>query len=58
MLEHYKSWTGLKKQLEEALCDSLKGRVEYFPTRYHKVHNSYGRPLPVWMEKNRPAFHG
>lgn len=43
MLEHYKSWTGLKKQLEEALCDSLKGRVKYFLTRYHKVHNSYGR---------------
>ncbi len=43
MLAHYKSWNGLKKQLEASLCDSLKGRVAYFFTRYHKVHNSYGR---------------
>jgi len=25
------------------LCDGLKGRLTYFLTRYHKVHNSYGR---------------
>jgi len=25
------------------LCDGLRGRVTYFLTRYHQVHNSYGR---------------
>lgn len=42
-MKHYKSWLGLKKQLEERLCESLKNRVTYFLTRYHDVHNSYGR---------------
>ncbi len=41
--EHYKSWSGLKKQLTERLCDELQGRIDYFLTYYHKVHNSYGR---------------
>lgn len=40
---HYKSWSGLNKQLTENLCESLQGRVTYFLTRYHDVHNSYGR---------------
>lgn len=42
-MRHYKSWSGLKKQLTEQLCDSLKYRITYFLTRYHEVHNSYGR---------------
>lgn len=42
-MNHYKSWTGLNKQLSELLCDELKGHMSYFLTRYHKVHNSYGR---------------
>lgn len=42
-MEHYKSWSGLSKQLEDMLCDDLKGRVTYFLTRYHKAHDSYGR---------------
>ncbi len=25
------------------LCDELRGRVSYFLTRYHQVHNAYGR---------------
>ena len=40
---HYKSWSGLNKQLNECLCDSLKDRISYFLTRYHEVHDSYGR---------------
>lgn len=40
---HYKSWPGLRRQLEGFLCGALKGRVSYFLTRYHKVHDSYGR---------------
>lgn len=42
-MNHYKSWSGLNKQLNELLCDSLKNRISYFLTRYHEVHNSYGR---------------
>lgn len=43
IMEHYKSWTGLNKQLSETLCDELTDRITYFLTRYHDVHNSYGR---------------
>lgn len=39
----YKSWSGLNKQLSENLCDELKNRITFFLTRYHSVHNSYGR---------------
>lgn len=42
-MNHYKSWSGLNKQLSDLLCDELKERLSYFLTRYHKVHNSYGR---------------
>ncbi len=42
-MNHYQSWSKLNKQLSELLCDELKGRLSYFLTRYHKVHNSYGR---------------
>lgn len=43
MAHHYKSWSELNKQLSDLLCDEFKGRVSYFLTFYHKVHNSYGR---------------
>ena len=42
-MEHYKSWMGLNKLLKENICDSFKDRITYFLTKYHKVHNSYGR---------------
>ena len=42
-MDHYKSWSGLNKWLNECLCEELKGRITYFLTRYHKVHDSYGR---------------
>ena len=29
----YKSWGGLKKQMNDLLCDSLKGRITYFYTK-------------------------
>ena len=32
-----------EKQLTENLCDTLRGRITFFLTRYHDVHNSYGR---------------
>ena len=39
----FKSWGGLKKQLEDLLCDSLKGRISYFYTTYRRAHDHYGR---------------
>lgn len=42
-MKSYKSWRALKNQLEDLLCTELKGRVTYFLTRYHRVHDSYGR---------------
>lgn len=42
-MDKYKSWSGLKKQLNEGLCDEFKNRITFFLTRYHSVHDSYGR---------------
>ena len=42
-MEHYKSWAGLNKQLTGTLCDAYKEQITYFLTRYHDVHNAYGR---------------
>ena len=39
----YKSWSNLKKQMNDLLCDSLKDRITYFYTRYHKDSGSFGR---------------
>lgn len=39
----YQKWTKLKKQLEDFLCDSLKGRVAYHVTNYRKAHDQMGR---------------
>ena len=40
---HYKSWSGLKKRLEESVCAELSGRITYFLTYFNEVHNAYGR---------------
>lgn len=40
---HYKSWSGLKKQMTDNLCDTLRGRITFFLTQYHDVHNPYDR---------------
>lgn len=38
------SWSKTRKILEEEmLCDSLKGRVQYFLTQYHDAHDHHGR---------------
>lgn len=42
-MNHYKSWSMLNQQLSGLLCEELKNHLSYFLTRYHKVHNSYGR---------------
>ncbi len=55
-MDHYKSWAGLKKQLSDNLCDTLKNRVTYFLTRYHDVHNSYGRAAILLDGKELVCF--
>lgn len=55
-MTHYKSWSGLKKQLSETLCDTLINRVTYFLTRYHDVHNSYGRAAILLDGKEMVCF--
>jgi hypothetical protein len=36
-------WSQLRKQVEELLADSVKGRVELHSTGYHKFHDKDGR---------------
>ncbi|MBO5983326.1 MAG: hypothetical protein J6Q06_05630 [Clostridia bacterium] len=52
----YKSWSNLKKQLSELLCDSLKEKVSYFYTNYHNVHNVYGRATINYDKKELVEF--
>lgn len=40
---HFKSWSGVNKELEKLLADSLKGRISYFLTKYQSTHNCWGR---------------
>ena len=47
----YKSWSDLKKQMSDLLCYSLKGRISYFYTRYHKDRGSFGRAT-INLDKN------
>lgn len=55
-MEHYKSWGTLKKWLESNVCDELKGRVTFFLTRYHEVHNAYGRAFIRVDGEERAVF--
>ena len=39
-----KSWSDIRKTLEQdRLAPSLRGRVQYFITRYHEAHDDHGR---------------
>jgi hypothetical protein len=42
-MNHYKSWSDVRKRLDSLLCEKLKDRVDYFLTHYNKVHDAYGR---------------
>ncbi len=55
-MEHYKSWAGLNKWLNDCLCDPLQGRITYFLTRYHKVHDAYGRAAILLDGKELVCF--
>lgn len=38
------SWSGTRKRLEQdLLCDTLKGRLRYFITKYNNAHDESGR---------------
>ena len=52
----YKSWSGLKKQLESLLCDSLKDRISYFYTTYREVRKAYGRASINYDKKELASF--
>ncbi len=55
-MDHYKSWSGLYKWLNACLCEELKGRITYFLTRYHKVHDAYGRAAILLDGKELVCF--
>ena len=52
----YKSWSNLKKQMNDLLCDSIKKSISYFYTNYHEVHNAYGRATINYNKKELVAF--
>ena len=52
----YKSWSNLKKQMNDLLCDSLNGKISYFYTCYHQAHNSYGRATINYCKNEIAAF--
>ena len=54
----YKSWSALKKLLEEFLCPSLHGKISYFYTTYHKNRNTnmYGRASIRYLKKELVSF--
>lgn len=52
----YKSWSNLRKQMNDFLCDSLKDKITYFYTSYHEVHNAYGRATINYCKKEIAAF--
>ena len=52
----YKSWSNLKKQMNDLLCDPLKGHITYFYTSYHEVQNAYGRATINCDKKELAAF--
>ncbi len=52
----YKSWSNLKKQMNDLLCDSLKDKISYFYTTYREVHDTYGRATINYNEIEIIAF--
>ena len=55
-MERYSSWMGLKKHLTDMLCPELRGEITYFLTRYHQVHNAYGRAAILHNGREMAVF--
>ena len=48
----HKHWAKTRKILEQdLLCNSLRGRVRYFATRYRNAHDGIGRVCVLVDEK-------
>lgn len=52
----YKSWSKLKMQMNDLLCNSLKDKIAYYYTSYHDVHNTYGRATINYCKKEMVTF--
>ncbi len=52
----YKSWSNLKKQMNDLLCDSLKAKINYINTSYREVHNVYGRASISYLKTELVNF--
>ena len=52
----YKSWSNLKKQMNDLLCDSLKEKITYFYTTYYGGRRTYGRATINYDKKEIVAF--
>ncbi len=55
-INKYKSWSNLKKQMNDLICDSLKDRISYHYTSYREVHNVYGRATINYDKKEMVGF--
>lgn len=55
-MDKYKSWSKLNKELSAFVCEPLKNRITYFLTRYHEVHNAYGRAAILLEKKELISF--
>ena len=55
-VDKYKSWSNLKKQMTELLCDALSDKITYFYTSYHSVHSAYGRATINYEKRELVAF--
>ena len=53
---HYKSWSSLNQQLTGLLCDSLRGRIRYFFTRYAESGGNHSRAAILLDEKELVQF--
>ena len=44
IINNMATWSGIKNKLEnDYLCPALRGRIQYFVTRYHEAHDREGR---------------
>ena len=48
-------WSKLKQRVEERFADDVKGRVEFFQTRYRKSHDQLGE---FWLTIDGEKIHG
>lgn len=52
----YKSWSNLRKQMNDLLCDSLRDKITYFFTTYYGGRRTYGKATINYNKKEVVAF--